>query len=287
MKQNKSLALLICYYGRFPWYFDYFIHSCKYNPTVDFLIVTDIAWLKPLPANVKLLNMSLNEVKLLATEKLGFEVSLTADYAYKLSEFKPTYGLVFSHILSGYDFWGHIDIDVIFGNIREFITDDLLENYDLISVRPDWIPGCFLLFKNTPKMNTLFLHSKDYKRVFTSKEYHNFDETNFAHNQFKSGKTYREVNTEIESMMHVVQKMVDQNYIKPFFDFFMIEGMSGKLKWENGRMFYRNKYEVLLYHLIYFKNLPPPKLKRDTLPDKFTLSKSKIYHYTKPVLNEL
>jgi hypothetical protein len=157
----------------------------------------------------------------------------------------------------------------------------------LISVRPDWMPGCFLLFKNIPKMNTLFLQSKDYKKALTGKEYYNFDETNFAHNQFKYGKTYREVNTEIESMLHVVQKLTEQNYIKPFFDFFMIEGMSGKLKWENGRMFYRNKYEVLLYHLIYFKNLPPPKLKRHSLPEKFTLSKNKIYHYTKPVLNEL
>jgi len=178
-------------------------------------------------------------------------------------------------------FWGHIDIDVIFGNIRDFITDDLLENYDLISVRPDWIAGCFLLFKNILKMNTLFCHSKDYKKAFTMAGYINFDETGYAHNAFKEGKTYLEINTGIESMMHVIQKMEAQNYIKPFFDFFMIEGLSGKLRWENGRLFYRNRYEILLYHLIYLKNVYIPKRKINYIPNSFTISPTKIYHHTK------
>jgi hypothetical protein len=287
MKKDKSIALLVCYYGTFPWYFNYFIHSCKYNPTIDFFIITDETIdAKLLPGNVKHIYKTINDINLLATKKLGFEINLTSAYPYKLSEFKQAYGLIFSELLTGYDFWGQCDTDVIFGNIRDFITNDLLENYDLISVRPEWVPGCFFLFKNILKMNTLFSKSKDYKKAFTSAEYLNFDETCYRHNEFKAGKTYMEINTEIESMMHVIQKAEAENYIKPFFDFFMIEGLPGKLRWENGRMFYKNRYEILLYHLIYLKNIYLPKRKINHIPDSFTISPAKIYHNTKSNCNK-
>ncbi|HTD40793.1 MAG TPA: DUF6625 family protein [Mucilaginibacter sp.] len=280
MKQNKSLGLLICYFGKFPWYFDYFIHSCKYNPTIDFFIVTDDkTYSKSIPKNVKIVNRTIHDISILATEKLGIPVKI--NYGYKLCDFKPAYGLIFSELLKEYDFWGHCDLDIIFGNIRDFITDELMENYDLISVRPDWIPGCFLLFKNTTKMNTLFAHSKDYIKVFTSDRHYCFDETNFAHDAFTDGKLYHQVDTEIESMMHVIKRLEGDGFINPYFDLFIIEGIPGKLKWENGIMTYRNKYEILLYHLIRLKKNYKPKKKINYIPDTFTISPTRIYHQSK------
>jgi hypothetical protein len=279
MSPQKSFALVVCYYGRLPWYFDYFIHSCRYNLTVDFFIITDdITYKKTLPENVRLIYKTLDELNSLATEKLGFSVNIKS--GYKLCDFKPAYGFIFSELLVQYDFWGHCDIDVIFGDICEFITDDLLENHDLISVRPDWLTGCFLLYKNNEKLNTLFLHSRDYRKVFTNDENYCFDETNFAHNAFSAGKNYHEIETEIESMMHVVKRMESQNYIKPFFELFIIEGLPGKLKWHQGKMFYRDKYEILFYHMIYFKKKYFPKRYR-WIPDSFTISPTRIYHRPK------
>ena len=279
MKQNKNIALVICYFGKLPWYFEYVVHSCKYNPTVDFYIITDDAtFTSPLPNNVKLLYKTLNEINFLAAEKLGFEVNIT--YGYKLCDFKPAYGLIFSDLIKGYDFWGHADLDIIFGNIRHFMTDDLLENYDLISVRPDWIPGCFLLFRNNLKMNTLFTQSKDYQKVFSSDKHYCFDETNFAHEAFEEGMGYQEIDTEIESMMHVVKRMEETVYIKPNFDLHIIEGVPGKLKWENGILTYRNKYEILLYHLIRLKKNYKPKKRINRIPDVFTISPTRIYHHS-------
>jgi hypothetical protein len=280
MKQNTSIGLLSCYIGKLPWYFEYFIHSCKYNSSVDFFIVTDdTTYKKPLPDNVKVIYKMLNDVSFLAAEKLGFTVDIKC--GYKLCDFKPAYGLIFSELLTGYDFWGHCDIDIIFGNIREFITDDLLENYDLISVRHDYISGCFLLYRNLHKLNTLFLHSKDYKKVFTSAKHYCFDETNFAHDAFGEGKEYDEIDTEIESMMHVVKKLEAEKFIKPFFDFFIIEGLQGNLKWLNGRMFYKNRFEILFYHLIFFKRRYIPKGNNRYIPNSFTISPTKIYHQPK------
>jgi hypothetical protein len=281
MNPTKSIAFIVCYLGKLPWYFNYFVHSCKYNPTVDFYIITDDeAYAHPLPGNVKLVYKTLPEINLAVTKKLGFEVNIT--HGYKLCDFKPAYGFIFPELIEGYDFWGYCDIDIIFGNIRDFMTDDLLESYDLISTRPDWIPGCFLLFKNCLKMNTLFQQSKDYKKVFTGQKHYCFDETNFAHSAFEAGKTYLEINTEIESMMHVVQKMEEKNYIKPFFDLFIIEGgCPGNLKWENGKMSYKNRFEILLYHLIKFRKVYTPKRRISYIPESFTISPTKIYHTAK------
>jgi len=278
MKQNNSIALINCYFGKLPWYFSYFVHSCQYNPTIDFFVITDdTTWNDELPANVKLLYSTLGDVSELATRRLGFDVKIAN--CYKLCDFKPAYGFIFADLVKPYNFWGHCDIDVIFGDIRGFMTDELLDNYELISVRPDWIPGCFLLYKNNVKMNTLFQQSRDYKKVFTSDKHYCFDETNFAHNEFEAGKMYNEITTEVESMMHVVQRLEVQNYIKPFFDLFIIEGgRPGKLRWEEGKMIYKNRFEVMLYHLIRFKEHYTPKSKINHIPGSFTISPNKIYH---------
>jgi hypothetical protein len=266
-----------------PWYFEYFVHSCSYNPTVDFIIINDDdTYVKTLPANVKLVYHTKEQVSRLASEKLGLLVII--ENGYKMCDFKPAYGLIFSELLGAYDFWGHTDIDIIFGNIREFMTDDLLAEYDLISVRPDWITGCFLLYRNEGRTNKLFMNSRDYKKVFTSQVHYCFDETNFAHDDFSEGTSYLEINTEIESMMHVVKKMEAANYIKPYFDLHIIEGLPGKLKWQAGKMYYRNKYEILLYHMIHFKKLGEPQHKK-RIPESFCISTTKIYRARAPKKN--
>jgi hypothetical protein len=276
MTSGKKIAVLTCYQGTLPWYFDYFVHSCFYNPSIDFFIITDnTRYDKPVPPNLKFVFKELSDISAIATRKFGFPVDIK--YGYKLCDFKPAYGALFSDILQGYDFWCHADIDVIFGNIRKFITDDMMDNFDLISVRPDWIPGCFLLFRNNDKMNYLFTRSKDFKKVFSSDQHFCFDETNFAHDDFTDGKTYQEVGTEIESMMHVVKKAEAENHIKTYFDLFIIEGIPGKLKFDKGVLTYRGKYEILLYHLIRLKKRYNPQ-RPANIPVAFAISPTKIYH---------
>src|SRR4051812_20515840 len=120
-KDVMKIAIAICYMGKMPWYFRYFAHSCRYNPTVDFYIITDNTITGDIPGNVKPVYMSLDEINKLSAQKLGFEVNINS--GYKLCDFKPAYGFIFNDLLKDYDFWGHGDIDVIFGNIRSFITD--------------------------------------------------------------------------------------------------------------------------------------------------------------------
>lgn len=271
-----NIAVAICYMGKMPWYFQYFAHTCSYNPTVDFFIITDQEITGTLPANVKPVYMSLPEINSLASKKLGFEINIQSPY--KLCDLKPAYGLIFDSILAEYDFWAHGDIDVVFGNIRSFITDEILASHDLVVVRHDFLTGYFQLFRNNEKMNTLFMRSKDFKRVLQSDQHFCFDETNFMFNDFAAGKTPDEVHSEIESMMHVVKRAQQQNYIRAFFDFMVVEGIPGEIKWDKGELTFKRDFEILLYHMIHFKKKYTPKRAPRRVPDVFKISKNRIYH---------
>jgi hypothetical protein len=274
---RNRIAILICYFGSLPWYFHYFIHTCKFNPEVDFYIITDDeSWTNKLPSNVKMIRKNIEAMNQLATKRLGFSTDIRE--GYKLCDFKPTYGLLFPEIVEGYDFWGHGDIDVIFGDIRYFMTDELLDNYELINVRHDFISGYFLLFRNNEKMNTLFMRSNDYKKVLSSHVHYCFDETNFQHNDFANILTYPERKHEVDSMMHLIRRLENNKELKTYFDFHVIEGLPGRLKWDKGKLFYKNTYEVMLYHMILFKSVCKLKQIPEFIPETFTISPTKIYH---------
>lgn len=254
MPNTKSIAILTCWYGKYPWYLPYFIHSCSFNPTINFYIITDILDKIPnKPNNVKIIFKTLEEIKTTASEKLDFTVCI--DTPYKLCDFKPAYGFIFSDIIKKYDFWGHGDIDVVYGNIRSFMTNDILENYDIISSRHDYITGSFCLYKNNEQMNTLFMQSKHYQYVFRNPMNFCFDECNYLFEEIKNGASIFDFPQRIQSMTYVVKKAEKQGKIKPFFDFIIVEGVPGEIVWNEGRIIYKNEYEALFYHLIKLKTI--------------------------------
>ena len=133
---------------------------------------------------------------------------------YKLCDYKPAYGFLFPEIINDYDFWGQSDIDIICGDIRGFITDEMLNTFEYISLRHDYTTGVFALFRNNEKMNTFFMRSKDYKLVFTNPQHYSFGECNFAWDELTAGKSIFELETEIESFTHVVNSSEIANEIK-------------------------------------------------------------------------
>lgn len=105
--------------------------------------------------------MSFNDFRVLVQSKFDFPVSL--ERPYKICDFKPAFGLICSEYIQGYDFWGHCDFDMIFGDIRKYITDDLLNSYDKI------LPlGHLSIYRNNEENNSRFKLSGslvgDYKK---------------------------------------------------------------------------------------------------------------------------
>lgn len=275
MGTQKSIAVLTCWYGDYPWYFPYFIHSCKFNPTVDFIIFTDNE--EPIqnkPQNIKIIYKTIEDIKSLAFDKLGFEVNI--DYAYKLCDFKPAYGLFFSEFLKDYDFWGHGDIDIVYGNIREFMTDELLESYDVISSRHDYITGSFCLFKNNETINNLFKKSKDYKLVFSSPEHFCFDECNFLFFQLSNGASIFDFPENIQSMTYIVKQAEREGKLKSYFNFIIIEGTPGNIKWDNGKIIFMEQFEAMYYHLIKFKVDCKKKNIFNSIPNTYYFTKNSL-----------
>lgn len=252
-RPDLKIAIILCWYGDWPWYFPYFLHSCNYNSTIDFLICTDKhAPVKIyLPQNVRFIPLLLLDLNKMFSKKLGFRV--TIGYPYKLCDFKPAYGFLFEEYLSDYDFWGHCDLDIIFGDIRTFMTNELLANYDVISSRHDYITGSFALWRNTPEINTLFMKSKDFKSVFTSQQHFCFDECAFLFQELQNGASVFDFPEAIQSMTYVVMDEVRKGKIRAHFDFIIVEGTPGNITWENGKIVYKDEFEAMYYHLIKFK----------------------------------
>lgn len=173
MPKLTSIALVIPYFGKLPDYFPAWKMSAASNPTVDFLFFTDIASLNS-EGNLHVFHMSFGDFREMVQKKFDFPISL--ERPYKLCDYKPTYGYVLQEYLKDYDFWGHCDIDLIFGNIRNFITEEILSSHDKILEL-----GHFTLYRNTPAVNEHFMQCKgygdyDYKKTFTTDDSLFFDE---------------------------------------------------------------------------------------------------------------
>lgn len=125
----KKIIVILPYFGKLPNYFDFFLESCKNNTTIDFLIVTDNV-IKSDSPNINVVNFSFDDFKDNVQNKFHYKISL--ERPYKLCDYRLYYGHIFSEYIKGYDFWGFCDCDLIFGNIRNFITNEILEKYSYI-----------------------------------------------------------------------------------------------------------------------------------------------------------
>jgi len=167
-----KIRIIIPYFGKFKNSINLFLDSCAKNPNFEWLIFTDDAVLNT-PSNVEIINCNLDDIKNRIESTLGFTVSLEAPY--KLCDFRPAFGLIFQKELKGYDFWGWGDVDLIYGNLSKFITNDCLSNYDKI-----YPCGHLSILRNCNEVNTCFMRevkgTLNYKEVFSNPSSYIFDE---------------------------------------------------------------------------------------------------------------
>lgn len=169
---DNKIALILPYFGKLPDWFYLWIESAGRNEEIDWLIYTDDKRKFDFPQNVHVQYITWNDMKEKVQKKFAFEVAL--DTPYKLCDFKPSYGEIFDEDLKNYDFWGYCDPDCIWGNIRRFITDDVLNKYDRILIR-----GHLSIYRNSEMVNSWYrtLSDKEYfKTVYQSNNTFAFDE---------------------------------------------------------------------------------------------------------------
>ena len=169
----NNICLIIPYFGKFPNYFQLWLNSVKYNPDIAFLIFTDDDTDYDYPSNVTVVKTTFDSIRKRIKNKYNFRVPLKSPY--KLCDFKVAYGDIFQKELEEYNYWGYCDVDLIFGNIKKFITDDILEEYEKINIH-----GHLSIYKNNEKMRVLYKRKyKDlvnYKNAFSTNWIYHFDE---------------------------------------------------------------------------------------------------------------
>ena len=142
-------ALIVPYFGKLPEFFQLFLKSCAPNRHFTWYIFTDDTTEFDYPDNVKTKCTSFEETQTRFKQALGDKIVL--ERPYKLCDYRPAYGLVYSELLKEYDYWGHCDIDLLFGNLEKYVVPIMQKGYDKI-----FAAGHLTLYRNTIENNHMF-----------------------------------------------------------------------------------------------------------------------------------
>lgn len=144
---NNKIAIIVTWFGPLPVNFNAWLKSAEYNKSIDFLCFFDHEF-ESNSSNIKLIKTTLaNEVQRIAA---AVNSDITIDNAYKFCDLRPFFGIGYKEFLDTYGYWGYCDIDMVFGDIRSFLTDNVLNENDRFY---EW--GYLSIFKNEDRMNNL------------------------------------------------------------------------------------------------------------------------------------
>jgi uncharacterized protein DUF6625 len=167
---GPSIRLVVPYFGARPSYLPLVVRSMAANPDVEWLMLTD-APVPGAPANLTVQRWELAD--LVARFQRHVDVPLAVEGPYKLCDLRPAFGEVLADELAGCDFWGHCDLDVVFGRIRDHLPPEAFA-FDKVLVQ-----GNFALYRNTPAAAGWWRHEIDgvsHRDVLTDPAARHFDE---------------------------------------------------------------------------------------------------------------
>lgn len=142
---SLKTKLLSPYFGELPEWFD------KYELPVgyDFLLDQDLE-------------------RFCKRVKATLEIDCDIEWgSTKVSDFRCALGLIYADELKGYDFWGTVDLDMVFGDVKKWFPDDMVSQYDVVSNHDTYVSGPFTLYRNSPEVNNLFKEFPLWKEKMT------------------------------------------------------------------------------------------------------------------------
>lgn len=269
----NSIILILPYFGKWPVWFDAFLVSVKANPTVHWLCPTDCELPDKYPDNIQFLPTDLQTLNNHVNRVVDAQVPLNPR---KFCDLKPAYGAIFYEEIKYYDFWGFCDMDIIWGDIRKFMTEEVLSNYDIISSRKQAISGHFSLFRNTDTLRNLYKQVPNYQHLFEQPKFMWFDEhklTHFLHSNNTGLRVYWD-------KILCNQERGRDSHQEYYLDRWL---------WKSGKMLNtKTQDEVMYLHFINWKRtFKNCEVKYADQPDSFYISYNKMHYQPHTVWQKL
>jgi hypothetical protein len=177
LKHEPRILVILAWFGKWPGWIRPFLESCRWNPSVDWLIATDCGAPEDLPGNVRLHHTTFEAYRAFIGEKLAIAPAWRD--AYKLCDLKPALGFVHRDVAKDYDYWAFGDLDVIYGDIRAVLTPDVLR-HDLVSCHDHIVAGHLSLLRTTPRMLEAFTRVRGWRDMLAEDRHRSFDEQIFS-----------------------------------------------------------------------------------------------------------
>lgn len=280
-KKNYKIALIIPYFGKWPGYLNLYLESCKSNSFIDILFVTDLPPINPAPSNIKFISLTFDQLK--SRIEKEFHLHLSSMKPYKLCDFRPAYGLIFKQELEKYDFWGYGDNDLVYGNLKSFLSTEVLGQYDIIAFRDDHLHGPFTLYRNTEIINRLFERSELIKNIFSDLMYLSFDE--FGRESFHTSQKSDLSEYSNDNISIIALRAASEGIVKLYMKALskeVIHHTKEIIVYENGSVFnYKTNQQYAFYHWVLEKRalwFKYPNWKK--IPGRYYISETGFYTTT-------
>lgn len=173
-----SLLILIPYFGQWPFWMPLFLKSCEFNPDINWLLIGDCGEPLGLPGNVQYRYCGYAGYCDHVSALLGLQ--FYPQNPYKLCDLKPALGFIHQQETEGYDFWGFGDLDLVYGDLRSYFTEEKLRRYDFFSTHARRVSGHLCLLRNNERMRNLFWQIPMFHERIQDQQHHALDEGGFS-----------------------------------------------------------------------------------------------------------
>lgn len=234
-----KVLIFAVYFGTLPEYFQLWLNACRFNPKLDWCVITDAEMSGyAIPTNVHVVPSSIAEISARFEQALGRPVDIRKPY--KICDFRPLFGCLVDLVPGAWEFWGHCDLDMIFGDVTCWLTPELLGGNDKI-----FGVGHLTVYRNDQATNEFYRRpfpGLDFERILTDHQHHGFDEhigVNLIWKHHK-GRFHEDETILADIDPHIRQFICTGNYIqvrnyrKQVFCF--DKGAVRRLYWSGGRV---------------------------------------------------
>lgn len=146
MHNHHRIAFVAPFLGDLPQYTPLFLQSVANNTCVDLLLFVDREPTIKVPDNVYI--QLTDRPSLLDRIRSSTGLEIPEITGHKLCDFRPLYSSIFWDELKSYQWWGHCDIDLMFGDLSSWLDQRLTPEFDAITASPNSTVGHFTIYKN-------------------------------------------------------------------------------------------------------------------------------------------